>query len=41
MAYLSTIDFFEDKSFLDRWQRTLVGAASLSRKTGGGPSASG
>ena len=29
MAYLSTIDFFEDKSFLDRWQRNLKGELDL------------
>ena len=30
MAYLSTIDFFEDKNFLDRWRRTLKGDLDLS-----------
>src|SRR5215510_4904807 len=30
MAYLSTIDFFEDKNFLDRWQRNLKGELDLS-----------
>jgi hypothetical protein len=30
MAYLSTIDFFEDKNFLDRWQRNLKGDLDLS-----------
>jgi hypothetical protein len=30
MAYLSTIDFFEDENFLDRWQRNLKGDLDLS-----------
>ncbi len=30
MAYLSTVDFFEDKNFLDRWQRNLKGELDLS-----------
>jgi hypothetical protein len=30
MAYLSTVDFFEDKNFLDRWQRNLKGDLDLS-----------
>lgn len=30
MAYLSTIDFFDDKNFLDRWQRNLKGDLDLS-----------
>ena len=30
MAYLSTIDFFEDQNFLDRWRRTLKGDLDLS-----------
>src|SRR5207247_4436211 len=29
MADLRTIDFFEDKSFLDRWQRNLKGELDL------------
>ena len=30
MAYLSTVDFFADKNFLDRWQRNLKGDLDLS-----------
>jgi hypothetical protein len=30
MAYLSTIDFFEDRSFLDRWKAAMKGDLDLS-----------
>jgi len=30
MAYLSTIDFFEDRAFLDRWKAAMKGDLDLS-----------